>query len=71
MNSNADDALEQIRDLTAGGAQFAFECVGKPAALVQAYAATRRGGTTVSVGLPDPRATVPLRRSHWSLKNEH
>ncbi len=60
VNSNADDALEQIRNLTAGGGQFVFECVGNPAALVQAYAATRRGGTTVSVGLPDPRATIPF-----------
>lgn len=60
VNSSADDALDQIRNLTTGGAQFAFECVGKPAALVQAYSATRRGGTTVSVGLPDPRATVPF-----------
>jgi alcohol dehydrogenase len=60
VNGNADDSLDQIRSLTDGGAQFAFECVGKPAALVQAYAATRRGGVTVSVGLPDPRATVPF-----------
>jgi Zn-dependent alcohol dehydrogenase len=54
------DAVDQIRAATNGGAQFSFECVGKPAALAQAYAATRRGGTTVSIGLPDPRATVPF-----------
>jgi alcohol dehydrogenase len=60
VNSSDDDALEKIRAATHGGAHYAFECVGKPAALGQAYAATRRGGTTVSVGLPDPRATIPF-----------
>jgi alcohol dehydrogenase len=60
INSSDDDALVQIRAATQGGADYAFECAGKPAALGQAYAATRRGGTTVSVGLPDPRATIPF-----------
>ena len=60
VNAADIDAVEKVRTGTNGGAQFSFECVGKPAALAQAYAATRRGGTTVSVGLPDPRATVPF-----------
>ncbi|MGW7681311.1 zinc-dependent alcohol dehydrogenase family protein [Kribbella sp. NPDC054772] len=48
------DAVEQIRDATAGGADYAFETVGSAKVLEQAYAATRRGGTTVTVGLPHP-----------------
>ncbi|TDW18082.1 zinc-dependent alcohol dehydrogenase family protein [Kribbella kalugense] len=48
------DAVEQVREATAGGADYAFETVGSAKVLEQAYAATRRGGTTVTVGLPHP-----------------
>jgi alcohol dehydrogenase len=48
------DAVEQVREATTGGADYAFETVGSAKVLEQAYAATRRGGTTVTVGLPHP-----------------
>jgi alcohol dehydrogenase len=48
------DALEQVRAVTGGGAEYAFETVGSAKVLEQAYAATRRGGTTITVGLPHP-----------------
>ncbi|MEV4267039.1 zinc-dependent alcohol dehydrogenase family protein [Kribbella sp. NPDC049584] len=48
------DAVEEVRQATAGGADYAFETVGSARVLEQAYAATRRGGTTVTVGLPHP-----------------
>jgi len=56
-----DGALEAVRDLTSGGADYAFEAVGSAAGLAEAYSATRRGGTTVSVGLPHPeqRLSIP------------
>ena len=68
VNAAAIDALEQIRSVTGGGAHYAFECVGHPAGLAQAYAATRRGGTTVAVGLPSPSLSFPL--THVSLVSE-
>ena len=49
-----EDVVAAIRDTTAGGAAFVFESVGSEAVLAQAYAATRRGGTTVATGLPHP-----------------
>ncbi len=49
-----DDSVGEIRDLTGGGVDWAVECVGSAAVLAQAYAAARRGGTAVSVGLPHP-----------------
>jgi alcohol dehydrogenase len=48
------DAVEAVRELTSGGAHYAFESVGSEAVLAQAYTATRRGGMTVSIGLPHP-----------------
>lgn len=48
------DAVEEVRGATGGGADQAIETVGSEQVLAQAYAATRRGGTTVTVGLPHP-----------------
>lgn len=47
-------AAEAVREATQGGAHYAFESAGSEQALAQAYQATRRGGTTVTLGLPHP-----------------
>ena len=49
-----EDVVELVRELTNGGADHAIESVGDERALAQAYATTRRGGTTTTVGLPHP-----------------
>jgi Zn-dependent alcohol dehydrogenase len=54
INAADADAIDQLRELAHGGVQFAIESVGSERVLAQAYAATRRGGTTVTVGLPSP-----------------
>jgi alcohol dehydrogenase len=48
------DLVEAVRDVTGDGADNVIETVGSAAVLAQAYAATRRGGTVVTVGLPHP-----------------
>jgi Zn-dependent alcohol dehydrogenase len=48
------DVVEKVREATEGGADKTIETVGNAAVLAQAYAATGRGGSTVTVGLPDP-----------------
>lgn len=54
FNARGGHVVEAIRDATAGGADYAIESVGNEQVLAQAYAATARGGTTVTVGLPAP-----------------
>jgi alcohol dehydrogenase len=54
VNAADADAVAAIRELTQGGARYAFESVGHEEVLAQAYLATQRGGTTVSIGLPHP-----------------
>jgi Zn-dependent alcohol dehydrogenase len=50
-----------VRDLTAGrGADYVFVTVGSPAAVTQALALVRRGGTVVLVGMPAAGATAPI-----------
>lgn len=55
------EAAERVRELTGGGAEKVIDTTGVVPVLEQAYAATRTGGTTVAVGLPDPahRLTLP------------
>jgi alcohol dehydrogenase len=55
VNSRTQNAVDAIREITHGGAACTFEAVGSAAVLASAYAATRRGGTTVAIGLPHPR----------------
>lgn len=61
LHAGVDEPVTAIRDLTSGGAHYTFECVGHEGVLAQAYQATRRGGTTVTVGLPHPdkQLTIP------------
>ena len=58
----ADDAdiVAKIKELTSGGGDYAFECVGSEKAMELAYALTRRGGTTVSSGLSDPKSNFSI-----------
>lgn len=58
--SNAD-AVAAVREITLGGAATVFEAVGDEKVLATAFAATRRGGRTVAIGLmhPDRMLSVP------------
>lgn len=51
---STDDVPAAIKALTAGGVDYAFESVGSERVLAQAYAATARGGMTITMGLPHP-----------------
>ena len=54
INAANDDPVAAIRDITHGGADYAIESVGSESVLIQAYESTRRGGATITVGLPAP-----------------
>ena len=54
------EVVAQVKSATEGGVDYAFEMAGSVAALECAYRITRRGGTTVSAGLPNPAAQWPL-----------
>ena len=53
-NAGAADVVESIREATGGGVEYAFEMAGSAKAMELAYRITRRGGTTVTAGLPPP-----------------
>lgn len=60
VNAGDADAVARVRALTGGGAEFAFEMAGSVAALEAAWRMTRRGGTTVTAGLPPPEAALAV-----------
>ena len=55
-----EGAVEAIREATGGGGDKVVETVGNAKVLAQAYEATRRGGTTVTVGLPHPEQRLDI-----------
>jgi S-(hydroxymethyl)glutathione dehydrogenase/alcohol dehydrogenase len=58
----AGDPVGQVMAATGGrGADYAFEVIGLPETIVQAYNTARRGGTAVVVGMPrmDAQVTLP------------
>lgn len=54
VNAARTDAAEAVRTLTKGGVDYAFEMAGAIAAMELAWKITRRGGSTVTAGLPHP-----------------
>ena len=54
------EAVEQVREATGGGADLMIETVGNENVLAEAYAATGRGGTTVTAGLPHPSRKLEI-----------
>ncbi len=60
VNASDPDAADQVKAATGGGVEYAFDFSGSTRALDLAYQITRRGGTTVTAGLPHPSATMPL-----------
>ena len=60
VNASEPEAANRIRAATDGGVDYAVELAGSARALDLAYRITRRGGMTVTAGLPPPAATMPL-----------
>ncbi|MDQ8029562.1 MAG: zinc-dependent alcohol dehydrogenase family protein [Brevundimonas sp.] len=60
VNAADADAVEQVRALTNGGADVVLEMAGSVRALEAAWKMTKRGGTTVTAGLPPPEAALAV-----------
>jgi alcohol dehydrogenase len=60
FNASSPNAVDEIKAATGGGVEFAFEMAGSVRAMDLAYRITRRGGTTVTAGLPPPNHTFAL-----------
>jgi len=68
LNAGDADVQAQIAALTGGGVHIAIETAGSNRALQIADGITRRGGTTVTAGMPGPEAEITL--SHLKIAAE-
>jgi alcohol dehydrogenase len=57
FNAADPELVEKVKKATNGGVDYAIEMAGSTRAFETAYRITRRGGTTVTAGLPPPSAT--------------
>jgi NDMA-dependent alcohol dehydrogenase len=51
INSGSTDLVAAVKELTGDGVDYAFEAIGNPKTMSQAFAALRRGGTATAVGI--------------------
>jgi alcohol dehydrogenase len=57
FNAADPDIVAKVKEATQGGVDFAIEMAGSTRAFETAYRITRRGGATITAGLPPPTAT--------------
>jgi Zn-dependent alcohol dehydrogenase len=70
VNASVTDAVQAVREITGGGADYVFEAVGRVDTAEMAYDSTRRAGTTVLIGQPteNARAGFP---PYWIAQDEN
>lgn len=51
IDASKEDPVQQVQQLTGGGADYAFEVIGLPSAITQAFNMVRRGGEAIVVGM--------------------
>jgi len=56
-----EDPVKELKKLTGGGPDYAFECVGSGELAATAYRAIRRGGLAVVVGVAKPSDSTSVR----------
>jgi NDMA-dependent alcohol dehydrogenase len=70
MNSATPDLVKALRKLTGGGADYAFECVGKGEIVAQAYGVLAKGGKAVAVGVAAPKDTTTVRTGSLTFEEK-
>ena len=61
INSTTTSAVDAVRELTDGGADYVFETSGVPAVAESCFEMVGNGGTVVLVGIPSQQATISIR----------
>ena len=68
LNSRTEDAIQRVRELTGGGADFAFDAIGRQSTIATLLHYVRpgvagyrpEGGTAVLIGVPRPEAPLTV-----------
>lgn len=71
VNSTGDEQLARtLKQLTDGGADYAFDCVGLGSLTATAFSALRKGGTAVVVGVAPMRDSTQLRTAALTFEEK-
>lgn len=70
INSATPELVKAIRKLTGGGADYAFECVGKGEIVAQAYGVLAKGGKAVVVGVAAPKDMTTIRTGSLTFEEK-
>lgn len=70
VNAAREDPVARVREITGGGAEHAFECVGSAATLTQLVEMLRTGGHGYVVGAAAPGTRFPFPTDGF-LRNKH
>ena len=65
VNAQSDDPVRRIAEITGGAADYAFEVLGWPELVAQAFESVRPGGTAVMVGVQPPGTKITV--DAWEL----
>ncbi len=69
INAAKEDVVERAKALTGGyGVDYAFEVIGHPRTIGQAYESLRKGGVAVVVGVSDENAELTL-KPVWLMRH--
>ena len=66
VSSRDQQAIDEIQEMTKGGAESVLECVGSESSMDSAIAITRPGGAVGFVGVPHGSETINLERMFMS-----
>ena len=70
VDASDGQAVQAVLDLTGGGANFVFECIGLKPTIEQGVQMTGRGGTTVLVGVLPIGQTVEIGAADLTLQEK-
>ena len=71
VDASETDPVAAVHELTGGGADFVFECIGLVPTVQQSVAMTGRGGTTVLVGVVPVTEMVSISAADLTLQEKH
>ena len=70
INASNGDPVAQVQELTGGGVDYAFECIGLKPTIQQAVGMAAKGGAAVLVGVLSVTETVELSAADITLQEK-
>ena len=70
VDASDDDAAAKVLELTGGGVEYSFECIGNPTTVEQSFRMLQPGGTATIVGLFKPGVKAAIEGSDFFLEKQ-